>query len=201
VATTSVIQERMATRAWVCIVWLAAGCGGNSVCKTAGAYDCFKPLTTEATPCGHAFATPGKLDASGHQCTFTDGVVIEWTGSAFDTGPTDGVYHFTIKKAGALCMAFDQDRQGSPVSTETTTTRITTTGGVYTEVESERAASITFTMTCPDGATFDDAEAHTCQQSTRHIALAYERSNSNVKLAIGTAGATTEKVELFACAP
>jgi hypothetical protein len=182
------------------LVLAGAGCGvGAPACHTGAQYECMKPMTAEEMPCGHPFTTVGKFDSptTGKTCTFPDGSVIEWPTSAFASSPSDHDYHFTITTGGAECMRFDMQLQGT-----VTTTTVHTSAGTYQELQDDRHILPSYTTICPDGVTtFNDAEARTCAHAFRHLAYAYERSNSNVRMALGTAGASVDSFELFACGP
>jgi hypothetical protein len=180
---------------WLAAMAAAAGCGGGPICRTSAVYDCVKPLTAEAMPCGHPFGAPGKFDSAGVVCTFADGATAELGAPTLEHSPNTPPWSFTVRKSGAVCMTF----QVAVAGTRNLTT-VQTSGGTYQEVDNLDPLDFTSTITCPSGVVFTDSEARACHAATRHIGYGYSADNSTVQFTLGTsAGNAQDSFEVFQC--
>jgi hypothetical protein len=179
------------------MVVVAAGCSGpgGPPCQAASFYDCVKPLTVEAMPCGHPFATPGKFDSTLQHCTYADGTDIDFGQPATASSPGTSPWGFVITQGRNLCLQVDV-YEASP---NATTTSVVTMNGRYKEVDITDPLHLDSLITCADGLTFPESEARACKATARHIAFAYQAVQATVQFSLGTSGSTTESFEVFQC--
>jgi hypothetical protein len=180
---------------------LAAGCsgpGGGPACHTVSTYDCLKPLVAEAMPCGHPFSTSGTWDGAYLNCSYADGTVVTFSGTPLMSSPTTPPWSFTIKKNGTTCLSVEVTGDASG---NVTTTNVTTSGGVYQEVDNIDPLHLDSFITCPNGVTFSENEARACHAAPTHIGYGYEGIQTMVQFTLGTQGSTTQSFQVLQCGP
>jgi hypothetical protein len=143
----------------VALSLLSIGCGGSaptSAPKTASldcawivGDNCWKQAAAQAMSCLPSASETGLFSSDLATCSYTSGAVVTFDPPLMTPIVPFDTEKFTVARAGATCLQFEQ----------TSTDLVVTVAGQT--VRSSRPGGTTLSVTCPDGTTYvtDDAPA------------------------------------------
>ena len=125
-----------------------SGGGGSALdCAWLASDNCWKMTADEATACLPPTTEAGVLSADGKTCTYASGTQVTFTPALVLPIPDNADWNFTITKAGADCLHFENTQAGI---------KLVVSGHTVNEGLSGPTG---LRIACPDGTAYANANA------------------------------------------
>ena len=185
----------------VAVLGVGFGCGGGSSgggggaldCAWLGGDNCWKMTADDAVACLPPEAESGVLSADGKTCTYASGALVTFTPAIVLPIPNKVDWNFTISKAGADCLHFENNTAGI---------KLVVSGHTVTEGVS---GAVGIRIVCPDGMAYANANAFDLLGCNADAGASLgglpgnSWSSTGTSVSVGLLGASAASVQLFDC--
>ena len=124
-----------------------AGGGGTLDCAWLASNNCWKTTVAKAVSCLPDAAAQGTLDAANTTCSYASGHTVAFTPALVLPAPLSPKWNFTVSKAGAACLHYEDVSTGFKVTVGSETVTVRPVGELGVAVQ------------CPDGKTYTASNA------------------------------------------